>query len=113
MRTRYRLFDAFSRCRERDGAQLRTFSLSVIGSYSIVSNEKSFITFRASFRLDRLRCIAFYRGNVEDGAYFSILDESLVDLTLLLWSLVHLLLLFCLRELPGVEDELLEIPPVY
>ena len=66
-----------------------------------------------SFYLDRLRCIAFYWGSVEDGAYFSILDESLVDLTLLLRSLVHLLLRFCLRELPGVEDELLEIPPVY
>jgi len=68
------------------------FSLDVIGSYSIVSNEKSSIAFRTSFHLERLRCIAFYQGSTEDGFYFLIMEESLVDLTFYMRSLIYLLL---------------------
>jgi len=98
---------------ERDGAQLRTFSLNVIGSYNIVLDKKSSIASAASFHLDRLRCISFYRGSTKDGVYLPILEESLVDLTLLIRSLIHLLLYSSLRGLSGVKDELLDIPLVY
>ena len=91
---------------------MRTFSLNVIGSYNIVSDEKSFITSRASFCLDRLRCIAFCRGSI-GGVCLPILEESLVDLILLTQSLIHLLLYSGLRRLFGVENELLEIPSIY
>ena len=80
---------------------------------NIASNEKSSIASRVPFRLDRLRCTAFYRGSTKDGVYFLILEESLVDLTLLTRSLIHLLLYSSLRGLSEVEDELLEIPSVY
>ena len=64
------------------------------GSYNIVSNEKSSFAFRVSFHLELLRCIAFYQGSVENGVYFSILEESLVDLTFLTRNLIHLLLYY-------------------
>ena len=53
-------------------------SLNVIGSHSIVSDEKGFVAFQTSFLLERLRCIVFYGESVEDGVYFLIL-ESLID----------------------------------
>jgi len=62
-----------------------------------------------SDHLGRLRCIAFYWGNAENGFYFSILDASLVNLTLMLQSLVDLLLHSGLRAISRVEDKLLEI----
>jgi len=97
--------------RERNGAQLRTFSLNVVESYRIISNEKSSIASLASFCLDRLRCIVFYRGSAED-VYFLILEESLVDRTLLTRSLIHLLYSGP-QVMSGVEDVLLEIPSAY
>ena len=56
---------------------------------------------------------AFYRGSAKDGVYFLILDESLVELTLLLQGLGDFLMHFGLRGLPGIENKLLEIPSVY
>ena len=64
------------------------------------------MAFRASFRLDRPRCIDLYWGSAED---FPILDESLVDLTLLTRSLIHLFLHFSFLGLSRVEDKLIEI----
>ena len=55
----------------------------------------------------------FYQGSAENGIYFSILDESLVDLTLLLRGLEGFFLHFGLRGLPEVEDKLFEILSVY
>ena len=53
---------------------------------------------------------AFYRESDEDGVYFPRLDESLVDLTILLRGLESSLLHLSLQWLLGVEDKLLEIP---
>ena len=54
---------------------------------------------------------ALYRGMSKMALL--LVDESLIDLTLLLRGLGGFLLHFRLRALPGVEDKLLEIPSVY